>query len=95
MPVVEKIHQLKEFRESGKLKFFSQLTVTIEYDGYSDKCRCSIIGSITYCYNETIPHTYRKVEAPHIWVVEKVSIDSVYKALYQFIVWLNNQNKNQ
>lgn len=72
MPVVEKIHRLKEWRKDGKeLRMFSTISVDMEFDGHYKQSRCSIIGTITYCHNETIPHKYTEIPVPHIWINKK------------------------
>jgi hypothetical protein len=96
MIVVEKIHNLKVWREGQKeLKMFSTITVDIEFDGHYKQCRCSIIGTITFCRNETIPHTYNEIPVPHIWVnKKKTAIEATHNAVYQFITWFNQQKQN-
>lgn len=97
VPVVEKIHKLKEWREDKKeLRLFSTITVDIEFDGHYKECRCSIIGTITHCHNESIPHTYTNIPVPHIWVnKKKTAIEATHQAIYQFIQWYQKQQSNE
>jgi hypothetical protein len=97
MPVVEKIHKLKEWQADKKeLRLFSTITFDIEFDGHYKECRCSIIGTITHCHNESIPHTYTNVPVPHIWInKKKTAIEATYQAVYQFIQWYNKQKEDK
>lgn len=96
MRVVEKIHRLKEWRKDGKeLRMFSTISVDMEFDGHYKQSRCSIIGTITYCHNETIPHKYTEIPVPHIWInKKKTAIEATHLAVYQFITWYNQQKQN-
>jgi hypothetical protein len=89
MPVVEKINTLKAHNPDGKeLSLMSTLTVNMVVCGYYREARCSIIGHITHCYTLTIPHSYKKVDLPSIFVHgKKTLIESVYEAVIKFIEW--------
>lgn len=93
MPVVEKIKNFKERRENGELRFFSSINISIESSNYMGYW-FYLIGSITYCHNLQIPHTYTKVEIPAISIRKDSStlLEHVFIGIINFITWYKQQS---
>lgn len=98
MPVVEKIGNLKTRRPDGKeLSMFSKISTDIGWDGYYNRGRMSIIGTMTFCRTESIPREYTTVDVPHIVQYgenKEPIIEVVWRVVVQFIQWYNTQTPN-
>jgi hypothetical protein len=90
MPVLERINNLRIWRQDRKeLLMFSKIDVNIGLDAYYRRTRVSILGSITYCQNDSIPYSYKTIEVPHMVKHGESPIETIWLAVVDFIRWYN------